>query len=98
MTVEEVEKEICSVFNSPMGGKLDFKFTFLQAAGTGTKVLAIPAVSNTFTWTAQQVAKLGNYKQPIYILAQEPLAVSLNSDVSLHVYSYIGRHASLHSL
>ena len=56
----------------------------------GAKVLTIPAVSNTFTWTAQQVAKIGNYKQPIYILAQEPLAVSLDSDVSL--CSYIYRH------
>ena len=83
MTVEEVQKEICSVFDGPMGGKLDFKFTFLQPAGTGTKVLTISAVSNTFTWTAHQVAKLGGYKLPIYILAQERLTVSWDSDVSL---------------
>ena len=75
-------QEIRSVFNGPMGGKQDFKFLFLQSPGGGTKVLTIPAVSNTFTWTAQQVAKLGGYKLPVYNLAHEPLTVSVDSDVS----------------
>ena len=40
------------------------------------------------------MAKLGGYKLPIYILAQEPLSVSVDSDVSsvchtvLNTYQY----------
>lgn len=84
MTVEEVLNEIRSVFNAPMGGKQDFKFLFLQRVGVGAKALTVPSVSSTLTWTAQQVARLGGYKQPIFILAQEPLAVPLDLDVSLY--------------
>ena len=82
MSVEEVEKEIRSVFKGPMEGRPDFKFSYLQPTGVGTKTLSIPPVSDTFSWTPQQVAKLGGNKQAIYILAQEDLAVSVDPDVS----------------
>ena len=81
MSVEEVQKEIRSVFKGPMKNKPNFKFLFLQPTGVGTKTLSIPPVSNIFSWIPQQVAKSGN-KQAIYILAQEELAVKLDSEVN----------------
>jgi len=65
-----------------MKDRQDFKFSYLQPTGVGIKTLSIPPVPNTFSWTAQQVAKLGEYKQAIYILAQEDLMVTLDLDVS----------------
>ena len=79
MSVEEVENEIRLVFKQPMGGRNDFPFDFLQATGTGTKTLTIPSVSPSFSWTAQQVAKLGGNKQAIYIIAKKPLILPLDS-------------------
>ena len=80
MTVEEVTNEIRSVFGQPMGQRSDFPFVFLQPTGAGSRTLTIPSTSSTFSWTASQVAKLGGYKQTIYILAQEKL--SLDNDFS----------------
>ena len=62
MSVTEVEEEIRSVFQGPMGGRHDFRFHFLQPTGVGSRSLAIPSVSSSFEWSAQQVAKLGNSK------------------------------------
>ena len=76
MTVKEVEDEVRSVFHKAMSGRSDFPFTFLQPAGAGSRTLTIPSVSS-FSWTAQQVAKLGPNKQSIYILARDKLAVEL---------------------
>ena len=73
MTVEEVEKEVRSVFSQPMGGRNDFPFAFLQPTGLGSKTLTVSSVSASFSWTAYQVAKLGGHKQPVYILAQDEL-------------------------
>ena len=70
-----------------MGGRSDFHFQFLQSTGVGTKTLTIPSVSDSFSWTAQQVAKLGNNKQAIYILALDELSCSLVSEVSIVVYA-----------
>ena len=78
MSVREVEDEICSVFRVPMGDNDDFSFKYLQSTGVGTRTLTIPSVS---VWTAQQVAKLGNSKQAIYILANDELACSLESEM-----------------
>lgn len=82
MTEEEVESEVRSVFSGPMGGRSDFRFYFIQPTGAGSRTLTLPSVSSSFCWTAQQVAKLGNYKQPIYILAKDNLICS-ESDVRI---------------
>ena len=71
----QVKAEVHSVFQKPMGGREDFPFEFLQATGSGTRSLTVPAVSSSFRWTAQQVAKLGGYKQAIYILAKDDLVL-----------------------
>lgn len=88
MSDEEVLQEIRSVFSVPMGQRADFPFVFLQPAGAGTKTLTVPAVSSSFCWTAQQVAKLGGYKQAIYILAKDKLKIPQNSDVSISICVY----------
>ena len=82
MTVKEVEDEVRSVFHKAMSGRSDFPFTFLQPAGAGSRTLTIPSVSSSFSWTAQQVAKLGPNKQSIYILARDKLAVELEVSVN----------------
>lgn len=53
--------------------EVNFPFSFLQATGCGSRSLTVPSVSSAFQWTAQQVAKLGGSKQPIYILARDKL-------------------------
>ena len=83
MTKDEMEKEVRSVFRRQMHNREDFPFIFLQSTGAGSKSLTIPSISATFTWTPQQVAKLGNGKIPIYILAQDELACSPKSEVNL---------------
>ena len=88
MSDEEVQQEVRSVFSVPMGERADFPFVFLQPAGAGTKTLTIPAVSSSFCWTAQQVARLGGYKQAIYILAKDELIIPQNSDVSILICVY----------
>ena len=83
-TIEEMQQEIHSVFSIPMGGRADFPFVFLQPAGAGIKTQTVSAVSSSFCWTVQQVARLGGYKQAIYILAKDELKIPQNSDVSIH--------------
>lgn len=56
-----------------MGGNYDFPFHFLQPTGAGSRSLSVPAMSTSFRWSAQQVAKLGANKQTIYILAMDKL-------------------------
>ena len=70
MNEDDVKREVCSVFQGPMGNDLNFPFVFLQAAGEGSKTLVIPSVSSTYRWTAQQVSRLAGQKGNIYILAQ----------------------------
>ncbi len=97
MTVEEVEKEVRSVFSQPMGGRSDFPFSFLQPTGLGSRTLT---ASSSFSWTAQQVAKLAGYKQVIYILAHDELTLPDIIKAMLLVrayyydftfYTYLGR-------
>ena len=88
MGVTEVEQDVRSVFCSPMSGRDDFHFKFLQSTGVGTRTLTVPSVSASFSWTAQQVAKLGTNKQAIYILAIDELSCSLESEVSAGVITH----------
>ena len=73
MSVEDVGKEIRSVFGCVMGNDISFPFLYLQATGGGSRSLSVPSVSASFQWTAQQVAKLGNQRNTIYILAEGEL-------------------------
>ncbi len=76
MLEEDVKNEIRSVFHEPMAGDPNFPFDFLQPTGGGSKLLAIPSVSSSFRWNAQQVARLATQKGAIYILAQAELKLS----------------------
>ena len=62
--------EVRSVFNVPMRGDPTFPFCYLQSMGGGAKTLTKPAVSASFLWNAQQVAKLTNSKGTIYVMAE----------------------------
>ena len=75
MTESEVMDEVRSVFQEAMSNRSDFPFVFLQPTGSGARTLTAPSVSNSFCWTAQQVAKLGGHKCPIYILAKDKLTL-----------------------
>lgn len=96
MSVEDVKNEVRSVFRYPMGGREDFCFDFLQPTGAASRTLTVPSVSSSFQWTAQQVAKLGNNKQVIYIIATDPLTCSFESEVHYvtHAYIYIHVHSN----
>ena len=73
MKSDEVEQEIQSTFDGPMGGNNSFHFTYLQATGAASRSLSIPSISSSFKWNPQQVAKLGNQRNTIYILADDEL-------------------------
>ena len=77
MSVEDVEDEIHSIFASVLGSG---SFTYLQATGGSTRCLSVPSVSTSFQWTAQQVAKLGNQRNTIYILADGDLNLPCSFD------------------
>lgn len=81
MTIEDVGREIRSTFCGPMGASDSFNFSFLQATGGSSRSLSVPSVSPSFRWTAQQVAKLGNQRNTIYIIAEDDLVTvwSINS-------------------
>ena len=90
MSVEEVECEIRSVFKTPMGNDTAFPFKYLQASGGGSRCLAVPSVSSSFRWTAQQVAKIGNQRNTIYIMAERELAVCDDvSKTGVHYNSFL---------
>ena len=57
MAVKEVAAE---VFKEPMDNRNDFPFRYLQPTGSGSRTLSIPSVSSSFSWTAKQVARIGN--------------------------------------
>lgn len=84
MSIEDVKAEVCSVFHKAMNEKSDFSFVFLQPTGGGTQSLTIPSVSSSFTWNAQQVARLGNNKGTIFIMAQEDLQLEVIP--KLHIF------------
>ena len=58
MSEMEVLSEVRSFFKTAMENDPNFLFKFLQPTGEGSRSLAIPPVSDTFQWTAQQVARL----------------------------------------
>ena len=88
MTVEEVEGEIQSLFEPAMGGDAAFPFKYLQATGGGSRSLSIPSVSTSFRWTAPQVAKLGNQRNTIYILAERDLKLHVPEDEVTSSYDF----------
>ena len=72
MTQDDIFDEIRSVFRGPMDGSNTFLFDVLQPAGCHTKSLTIPALSDSFKWTASTIVSK-NAKVPLYILAKESL-------------------------
>ena len=77
MSVQDVQDEVRSTFSKAMGDRKDFPFIFLEPTGAGCRSLTTPSTSLSFSWTAQQVAKLGSNKQSIYILAMDKLSQEL---------------------
>ena len=71
MTIEEVGREIRSFCEHSVESDHSFSSTYLQANGGGSQSLSIPSVSASFQWTAHQVAKLGNHRNTIYVLAEK---------------------------
>ncbi|XP_019862007.1 PREDICTED: G2/M phase-specific E3 ubiquitin-protein ligase-like [Amphimedon queenslandica] len=72
MSQEAIFDEIRDVFKKPMRNNSNFKFIILQPTGGGSKSLTIPALSESFVWTAASLAGK-NAKCPIYLLADEEL-------------------------
>ena len=77
MTVDEVMNEFRSAFQVPMCKYPNFRFTYLQSTGGGTRSLTLPNLSLSFTWSASQVAKLGSNRGTIYILALDKLELEV---------------------
>lgn len=75
MSESDVFKEIQSLFKDAMGTNPNFPFELLQPTDGGTRNLTIPPMSDTFQWTAQQVARLGGSQGCIYILAEADLNI-----------------------
>lgn len=76
MSQEDIFTEIRSVFRGAMDGSNTFRFHVLQPAGGNSKSLTIPALSESFRWTASAIV-LKNAKVPLYILAKQALKVCL---------------------
>ena len=72
MTQDDIYDEIRSVFRGPMNGSTTFNFDVLQPAGGHTKCLTIPALSDSYRWTASAIVPK-NAKVPLYILAKEAI-------------------------
>ena len=83
MLASRKEREVCSVFREPMGNRSDFPFLFLQPTGSSSRKLTAPCTSSSFSWTAHQVAKLGGYKQAVYIIAMDRLVLPEQSEVNI---------------
>ena len=60
--------EIRSVFDGKMSGDANFPFTILQAIGGGSKSLAVPNTSSSFTWTAKELTR------PILLVGVPPIS------------------------
>ena len=84
MNENDVLSEIRSVFKDAMKNDPNFPFKLLQSTGEGPRSLAIPPVSDTFHWTAQQVARLGGSRGCIYILAEADLNMT---EVKVYMWS-----------
>ncbi len=93
MTVDEVMNEFRSAFVVPMKKNPSFRFSYLQSTGGGSRSLAVPNVSSSFTWSVQQVAKLGSNRGTIYILALDDLDLAvLNQTSPLNLFIIILIH------
>ena len=55
MTQDDIYDEIWSVFHGPMDGSNTFLFDVLQPAGCHSKSHTIPALSDSFKWTASTI-------------------------------------------
>lgn len=74
MFAQEMIKEVCRVFATPMGlstskikeGKT-FNFIFLQCAGAGSRTLCTPSVVDTYEWNGRHVVTLAKSGGIIYI-------------------------------
>ena len=80
-SAQEMIKEICQVFTTPMGlstSKIEegktFNFIFLQHAGVGSCTLCRPSVADTFEWNGKHVAISAKSGSIIYIQALDELA------------------------
>lgn len=73
MDDDDVAREIRSIFKGPMRDNSNFKFQYLQSTGGGSKSLSVPAQSESFKWTPNQVARLSGQSGTIYILAEDEL-------------------------
>ena len=73
---DEVSAEVHSVFHEPMGGDVNFPFTFFAPTGGGLKSLTKPALSSSFKWTPKEVA--GRADSKVYILAGKELKNEVN--------------------
>ena len=80
MEEEDVAREIRSIFKGPMKDDANFQFQYLQSTGGGSKSLTIPAQSESFKWTAYQVARLSGQSGTIYILALDELDLKDSND------------------
>ena len=87
MTQEDIFDEIRSVFRGPMQGSSTFLFDVLQPAGGHSKSLTIPALSDSFKWTASAIVSK-NAKVPLYVLAKEPLNKVSTYTTCMHVKSH----------
>ena len=79
MQEDDIMTEIRSVFDSKMSGDAHFPFKILQAIGGGSKSLAVPNTSSSFTWTAKEVANSAG-RGAIYIWAQADLTCNLEEE------------------
>ena len=62
MNDDDVAAEIRSIFKGPMNNDPNFQFLYLQPTGCGSKSLAIPSQSSTFTWIKQKFGLLQGVK------------------------------------
>ena len=74
MTEEELMHEIRSLFSIPMKGDKKFQFKILKTCGGGSRSLSVRQTSASYKWTASTLAGK-NAKCPIYILAEDDLAL-----------------------
>ena len=79
MDADDTEREIKTVFHKAVKENSTFSFSYLHPIGGGSKSLTLPNTSQSFVWTAKEVAKAAG-KGAIYILANEIDLVSEEED------------------
>ena len=79
-SADRMRREVCSVFAKAFGltpesiaeGNL-FPFDYLQRTGAGSRLLCVPAVTESFEWNGRQVSTLAKSGSVIYILARKEI-------------------------